>query len=53
MLTNIPDLLQNRTASAVGHLGFEDLGLLERLLRERGRTVRYLDVVSPGRWTPR
>jgi GMP synthase (glutamine-hydrolysing) len=32
-----------RTVLAIRHLAFEDLGLLEPLLTERGHTTRYLD----------
>jgi GMP synthase (glutamine-hydrolysing) len=34
----------NREVLAVRHVYFEDLGTLERVLGERGRLVRYLDV---------
>lgn len=33
----------SKTALAIRHVGFEDLGLLEPLLVERGFTVRYLE----------
>lgn len=33
----------NRTALAVRHVAFEDLGIIEPLLIERGYTVRYLE----------
>ena len=34
----------NREVLAIRHVHFEDLGSLERVLGERGRPVRYLDV---------
>ncbi|MCZ7153813.1 glutamine amidotransferase, partial [Salmonella enterica] len=33
----------NRTALAIRHVAFEDLGIIEPLLIERGYTVRYLE----------
>ncbi|KES04898.1 glutamine amidotransferase [Streptomyces toyocaensis] len=46
MPTDTADTSPSRTALAVRHLGFEDLGLLGPLLRERGYLTHYLDVVT-------
>jgi len=46
MATVIADTSPSRTALAIRHLGFEDLGLLGPLLHERGRLTRYLDVAT-------
>ncbi|SDL62086.1 GMP synthase (glutamine-hydrolysing) [Modicisalibacter muralis] len=39
-----------KTAFAIRHVSFEDLGVWEPLLRERGYDVRYHDIGLDSRW---
>lgn len=44
--------MSSKTAVAIRHVAFEDLGLLEKLLPEHGFTTSYLDAPTASDWSP-